>query len=216
MFITFEGIEGCGKSTQTELLRKHLEELGYAVLVTLEPGGSRLGVELRRMLLSLDSSDLTREAELFLYLADRAQHVHQVIRPALKEGRVVISDRFTHSTLAYQGYGREMGIDTLQRMNSVAVDGILPDLTFLLDLPPETGLRRALSRNMEKNITSSEGRFEAEALDFHTRVRQGYLELASREQERIVVLDAEADSETVFEGVRKKVDQAMGVNQKRC
>ncbi len=212
MFITFEGIEGCGKSTQTELLRKHLEELGHAVLITLEPGGSRLGAELRRMLLSLDSSDLTREAELFLYLADRAQHVHQVIRPALEAGRVVISDRFMHSTLAYQGYGRKMRIETLQRMNSVAVDGILPDLTFLLDLPPETGLRRALSRNMEKNIISSEGRFEAEALDFHTRVRQGYLELASREQERIVVLDAEADPETVFEGIRKKVDQAMGVN----
>jgi len=183
------------------------------VLVTLEPGGSRLGAELRRMLLSLDSIDLTREAELFLYLADRAQHVQKVIRPALQSGRIVISDRFTHSTLAYQGYGREMGLDILQQMNSVAVNGILPDLTFLLDLSPETGLRRALSRNMEKNITSSEGRFEAEALDFHTRVRQGYLELATLEQDRIVVLDAGADPETVFEEIRKKVDQAMKVDK---
>ena len=183
------------------------------MLVTLEPGGSRLGAELRRMLLSLDSIDLTREAELFLYLADRAQHVQKVIRPALQSGRIVISDRFTHSTLAYQGYGREMGLDILQQLNSVAVNGIRPDLTFLLDLSPETGLRRALSRNMEKNITSSEGRFEAEALDFHTRVRQGYLELATLEQDRIVVLDAGADPETVFEEIRKKVDQAMKVDK---
>ena len=212
MFITFEGIEGCGKSTQAELLRDYLQAMGYSVTLTLEPGGSRLGAELRRTLLSLESSDLARETELFLYLADRAQHVHQVIRPALDAGRVVISDRFTHSTLAYQGYGREMEVDLLQRMNSVAVDGTLPELTFLLDLPPETGLRRALSRNMEKSITSSEGRFEAEALDFHVRVRQGYLELASQEQERIVVLDARETPETVFEGVRVKVNQAMGIN----
>ncbi|EFI33776.1 thymidylate kinase [Desulfonatronospira thiodismutans ASO3-1] len=214
MFITFEGIEGCGKSTQTEFLRDYLEGLGYSVLVTLEPGGSRLGVELRRMLLSLESDDLTREAELFLYLADRAQHVHQVIRPALEAGRIVISDRFTHSTLAYQGYGREMGVDALQEMNIMAVDGTVPDITFLLDLPPETGLRRALGRNMEKNLTSSEGRFEAEALEFHVRVRQGYLELASRKKEKIVVLDAQALPETVFQGVVGKVNEIMKIDKK--
>jgi len=212
VFITFEGIEGCGKSTQAELLRDYLQAMGYSVTLTLEPGGSRLGTELRRLLLSLESTDLSREAELFLYLADRAQHVHQVIRPALEAGGVVISDRFIHSTLAYQGYGRDMDVDVLQRMNSVAVDGTLPDLTFLLDMSPQAGLRRALSRNMEKSIASSEGRFEAEALDFHIRVRKGYLELASKEQERIVILDAQESPETVFKSVREKVDQALGIN----
>ncbi len=207
MFITFEGIEGCGKSTQARHLKDYLEGNGREVLLTLEPGGSRLGKELRKMLLSLENNDLTREAELFLYLADRTQHVQQVIRPALHTGKTVISDRFIDSTVAYQGFGREMHVQTLQNMNRVAVDGTWPDLTFLLDLSPETGLRRALERNMVQNITSSEGRFEAEALDFHIRVRLGYLELASQEPQRIVVLDAAEDQDTVFDRVRNRVNE---------
>jgi dTMP kinase len=209
MFITFEGIEGTGKSTQIALLKQHLEAQGRRVLVTLEPGGSRIGAELRRVLLSLENRDLTPQAELFLYLADRAQHVAQVVRPALEAGAVVLSDRFADSTVAYQGYGRGMDPELLHRLNAVAVDGLWPQLTLLLDLDPVVGLERAVARNHSEGKTTAEGRFEAESLAFHGRVRQGFLDLAKRSPERISVVDATGTPEDIAVRVRALVEARL-------
>ncbi|MBA4357907.1 MAG: dTMP kinase [Humidesulfovibrio sp.] len=206
MFITFEGIEGTGKSTQIALLKAHLEAKGRRVVVTCEPGGSRIGAELRRVLLSLENSDLTPQAELFLYLADRAQHVAQVVRPALESGAIVLSDRFADSTVAYQGYGRGMDLELLHQLNAVAVAGLWPELTILLDLAPETGLARAVARNSREGKTVAEGRFEAESLAFHGRVRQGFLDLAAREPKRIRVVDATGTPEATAQAVRAQVE----------
>ena len=206
MFITFEGIEGTGKSTQIELLKELLEAQGRRVVVTCEPGGSRIGAELRRVLLSLENRDLTPQAELFLYLADRAQHVAQVVRPALASGAVVLSDRFADSTVAYQGYGRGMDLALLHQLNAVAVDGLWPELTLLLDLDPVVGLERAMARNSREGKTNAEGRFEAESLAFHSRVRQGFLDLAAREPGRISIVDATGRPEDIALAVRALVE----------
>jgi dTMP kinase len=209
MFITFEGIEGTGKSTQIALLKEHMQARGERVVETLEPGGSRIGAELRRVLLALENRDLTPQAELFLYLADRAQHVAQVVRPALASGAVVLSDRFADSTVAYQGYGRGMDPELLHRLNAVAVDGLWPELTILLDLDPVIGLERAVTRNHSEGKTSAEGRFEAESLAFHGRVRQGFLELAARNPERISVVDASGTPEEIALRVRALVEARL-------
>jgi dTMP kinase len=203
MFITFEGIEGSGKSTQIGLLEEWLQERGRTVLRTLEPGGSRLGKDLRGILLDVANTDLSSEAELFLYLADRAQHVRQVVRPALEAGQVVLCDRYADSTVAYQGYGRGLDPKLLHQFNDVAVAGLWPDRTYLLDLPPEVGLRRAFARNEEQRKTASEGRFEAESLSFHHRVREGYLTLAALHKQRYVLLDATRSVHEIFEVIGK-------------
>ncbi|MHC1701195.1 MAG: dTMP kinase [Humidesulfovibrio sp.] len=209
MFITFEGIEGTGKSTQIALLKERLEAQGRRVAVTCEPGGSRIGAELRRVLLSLENRDLTPQAELFLYLADRAQHVAQVVRPALASGAVVLSDRFADSTVAYQGYGRGMDPELLHQLNEVAVAGLWPELTILLDLDPVIGLERAVARNRREGKTSAEGRFEAESLAFHGRVRRGFLDLAARFPERINVVDASGTPEAIALAVRALVEARL-------
>lgn len=197
MFITFEGIEGSGKSTQIGLLAQALEARGRELLLTREPGGSELGNTLRPILLSMKSRDLTSRAELFLYLADRAQHAATVIRPALAAGRVVLCDRYADSTTVYQGSGRGLDLAALEQLNALAVDGLWPERTILLDLDPAEGLARARDRNRRQGATDAEGRFEAENLAFHTRVRQGYLALAARHSERFVIVDATAPRETV-------------------
>lgn len=209
MFITFEGIEGTGKSTQIALLKERLEARGRRVVVTLEPGGSRIGVELRRVLLSLENRDLTPQAELFLYLADRAQHVAQVVRPALASGAVVLCDRFADSTVAYQGHGRGMDPELLHRLNEVAVDGVWPQLTVLLDLDPVVGLGRAMARNESEGKTSAEGRFEAESLAFHNRVRQGFLKLAEADSGRISIMDATGAPEDIARRVTALVEARL-------
>ncbi|MEF2144482.1 MAG: dTMP kinase [Desulfovibrionaceae bacterium] len=209
MFLTFEGIEGTGKSTQIRLLVDYLERRGQPCLVTMEPGGSRVGRELRRMLLHLESRDITPETELFLYLADRAQHVAQVIRPALAEGKVVISDRFADSTVVYQGYGRGLEPRLLHQLNEVAVAGCWPDATLLMDLEPEVGLNRAMARNLREGKAVEEGRFEAESLEFHHRVREGYLTWAALHQNRIRIVDAHPGPDEVFSSVRTIVDQLL-------
>ncbi|MCM0754490.1 dTMP kinase [Desulfovibrio aminophilus] len=202
MFITLEGIEGTGKSTQLKLMAEYLESRGQDVLLTREPGGSDLGRELRRMLLHMDSQGMAPTAELFLYLADRAQHVAQVIRPALEAGKWVISDRFADSTVVYQGYGRGLDPKLLHSLNAVAVDGLWPEMTILLDLDPETGLNRALARNLREGKSREEGRFEAEALDFHRRVREGYLTWAALHPDRFRLVDGKETPEVVFQRVR--------------
>jgi len=212
MFITFEGIEGTGKSTQIKLLKAHLESLGLGVRTTCEPGGSRIGAELRRVLLSLDNRDLCPRAELFLYLADRAQHVAQVVRPALDAGEIVLCDRFADSTVAYQAYGRGLDEELLHTLNGQAVDGLWPDLTILLDIAPEAGLTRAVERNRAEGKTVAEGRFEAESLAFHARVREGYRSLARRFPQRMRLVDASGSIEEIASAVRQHVLARMTAN----
>ena len=209
MFITFEGIEGTGKSTQIALLKARLEALGRRVHLTCEPGGSRIGAELRRVLLSLENRDLCPRAELFLYLADRAQHVAQVIRPALASGEIVLCDRFADSTVAYQAYGRGLDAELLHGLNTLAVDGLWPDLTILLDIDPAVGLTRAVNRNKAEGKTVAEGRFEAESLAFHTSVREGYKALARRFPERIKLVDASGDVDEIAAAVRALVESRL-------
>ncbi|MFV0421247.1 dTMP kinase [Oleidesulfovibrio sp.] len=211
MFITFEGIEGSGKSTAIKRLKDWLQEKGQGVTLTREPGGSRLGRTLRSILLDIGNNDLTGETELFLYLADRSQHVHQVIRPALDEGVGVISDRYADSTVVYQGYGRGLDPKILHQLNDVAVRGLWPDLTLLFDLEPEIGLKRAMTRNLQDGTCASEGRFEAESLAFHTRVREGYLTWAAINRDRFRIIDAAATPDEVFEQVRAAVADVFSI-----
>jgi dTMP kinase len=191
MFITFEGIEGSGKTTQ---MRRLAERIPNAV-ITKEPGGTPSADRIRAILLD-STSHLDPIAELFLFAASRRQNVVEVIRPALDRGGVVLCDRFTDSTLAYQGFGRLLNLDQLRMLNDWATSSLRPDLTLLFDLPEETGLTRARSRN--ESADCDEGRFEAEELRFHRRVREGYLTLAAAEPDRFVVIDGSGTADEVF------------------
>lgn len=209
MVITFEGIEGAGKSTQCRLLASRLKALGIDPCLTREPGGSELGRILRAELLKTANQGMSKVAELFLYLADRAQHVQEVIRPALLKGQWVLIDRFIDSTLSYQGYGRGLNLDLLYTLNGLATDGLQPDLTFVIDLPVEVGLSRARRRNALQNETLL-GRFEAETLEFHERIRQGYLELARLTPERFCVLSGEQGAEALAEAIFNELCARFG------
>jgi len=196
MFITFEGIEGSGKSTQITRLSHWLStEFDLSPVVTREPGGCEIADKIRAILLDTANSAMNEQAELLLYAAARAQHVAQIIQPALEQGRVVLCDRFSDATLAYQGFGRGLALPLITQINSLAILGIVPDLTLLLDFDPEIGLNRARERNA---ITTGpdENRFEQENIDFHRRIRDGYLFLATAE-DRFCVIDANGDTETV-------------------
>lgn len=210
MFITFEGVEGSGKTTQIKRLTARLEAAGRTVVVTRQPGGCALGTTLRAILLSTKTQNLDSRAELFLYLADRAQHMAEVIRPAQAAGHVVVCDRFADSTVAYQGYGRGLDVALLNTLNDVAVAGAWPQHTILLDIDPEQGLRRALARNIEAGCTVNEGRFEAEALEFHRRVRQGYLALASQYPRRFSVVDAAKAPDAVADDIWRVLQPELG------
>jgi dTMP kinase len=188
-FITFEGTEGCGKTTQIRMAGEFLRAQNMPCIVTEEPGGTALGAELRKTLLNRATLDLCREAELFLFLADRAQHVREIIRPALREGKWVLCDRFSDATIAYQGFGRGMDPDFIRQMCDLSSDALKPDRTLLFDLPVDVGLRRALDRASRAGNAPAEDRFEREALNFHERVREGYLYLARQEPERFRVID---------------------------
>ncbi len=193
MLVTFEGIEGSGKSTQAKLLYDRLKDLGVDCILTKEPGATYIGQKIREILLIPQKERITKDAELFLYLADRAQHIEHVIKPALKEKKIVIVDRFTDSTIAYQGYGRGISIEFLEMLNKKVTDNIEPDITFLLDLDPEEGLRRAKARNTLNTKSSLEVRFEEEKIEFHKRVREGYLNILKRFPDRVVLLDGKKD-----------------------
>jgi dTMP kinase len=205
MLITLEGIEGSGKTTQGKLLFNWLKDSGFSVFLTREPGGNELGKVLRDILLKKNHTGLTPACELFLYLADRAQHVSEVIKPALKRHDCVLVDRFTDSTLVYQGYGRGIDQEFLKRANEFAINGLKPDLTLVFDLDVSTGLKRARVRNAKKKQLEKEGRFEAEDIEFHKKIRHGYLELAAKEPERFSIIIADEIEEKVLKQVQKNV-----------
>ena len=204
LFITFEGIEGSGKSTQIHLLGRHLEGCGYRVLITREPGGCAIADAIRAILLDSGNRALRPRAELLLYAAARAQHVEEVIRPALAAGTLVLCDRFADATTAYQGGGRRLDAGLVAQLNAIAGAGLTPDLTLLLDCPIELGLPRARRRN-EARPQRDEGRFEMEQLDFHQRVRAAYLALAACET-RFRVIDATGPADQVAGRVTAAVE----------
>ncbi|MCU1350720.1 MAG: tmk, partial [Acidobacteria bacterium] len=195
MFITFEGIEGSGKSTQI----RRVAELVPDAIVTKEPGGTPTADRIRAILLD-SATTLDPVAELFLFAASRRQHVVEVIRPALEAGRLVLCDRYTDATLAYQGFGRLLNLDRLRMLNDWATESLQPDLTLLFDLPEAEGLARARRRNEE--AVHDEGRFEAEDLRFHRRVREGYLSMAKAEPKRYAIVDADGSIDEVLERTR--------------
>jgi dTMP kinase len=197
--ITFEGGEGSGKTTQLAHLACHLEKKGYPVLQTREPGGTLIGEAIRSLLLYPKDIDCAHKTELFLYLADRAQHVSEVILPALAEHQIVLCDRFTDSTLVYQGAARELPLRKVLEMTRFAAEGVKPDLTFLLDIDIKKGLARLKTR-------AEVNRLDLESDSFHEKVRQGYLALAESEPERIHVINAAVSERRVFIEIRKIVD----------
>ncbi|MBN2418332.1 MAG: dTMP kinase [Deltaproteobacteria bacterium] len=204
MFITFEGIEGCGKTTQANLLVEYLKKNNIPCIKTLEPGGTDIGQDIRKILLDSKNTHLAPLTELILYAADRAQHVSQIIGPALDQGKWVICDRFFDATVAYQGFGRGMNMELIDFLNLQATAGVSPDLTILMDCPEDIGLKRALDRNKIQNL-EDQGRFEKEKIEFHRKVRGGYLKIAEKSRERFRIIDA---SRSVDE-VKQEIENLM-------
>lgn len=205
-FITFEGIEGSGKTTQIGLLAEHLDSLGYPVVMTREPGGCPIADKIRAILLDADNSSISPLTELMLYAAARAQHVSEVIIPALRQGNIVLCDRFTDATLAYQGSGRGIARESLDTLNQLACQSLRPDLTVLIDCDVSVGLKRARQR-IELATGPREERFELEALDFHQSVRDSYLEIARKEPARFITVDGSASVEDISEAIVAQVLQ---------
>ena len=204
MFITFEGVEGAGKTTAIEAVARHLTACGEKVCRTREPGGCPLGQKLRSLLLSTETS-LDPLAELHLFLADRAQHVAEVIRPALADGAVVLCDRFTDSTLAYQGFARHLDVHMLHTLNMSATGGLEPDLTLVLDLPVQEGLRRVAERRRQTGY-AGEGRIDDEQLSFHEAVRKGFLFIAEQAPSRVCLVDASLSREEVLSACLEAIE----------
>jgi dTMP kinase len=216
LFITFEGVEGCGKTTQMEMLTDHLEWKGKKVLAVREPGGTELGERVRSILLNIEKEETEGEsegldpwAELFLYEACRVQLVSKRIKPALEEGKVVICDRYTDSTVSYQGYGRGLDIDAVRSVNTLGSMGMVPDITFVLDCAPEVGLKRAGSRIESIKTGPREDRFEKEDIEFHNRVRDGYLKLAGKEPDRVKVIDAEREIAVIHKEICDIIEKSL-------
>jgi dTMP kinase len=211
MFITFEGIEGSGKTTQIELLIPVLQAKGYECVFTREPGATEIGNKIRAILLDAAHTTMIPLTELLLYEADRAQHVHQVIKPALAANKVVVSDRFFDATTVYQGYARGYNLDLIQQIHQMVLGGLKPDLTLILDLPVHEGLERAWQRINSQSEGLPEDRFEKEAVAFHERVRQGYLTLANDEPERFRLIDASRDEQAIHKEIAEIVLELIGV-----
>lgn len=198
-FLTLEGPDGSGKSTQARLLADHLREKGHHVLLTREPGGTPIGDQIRKLLMDLGNKGMTPAAEFLLFSASRAQIVRQVIRPHLDAGGTVVCDRFADSSLAYQGYGHRLPLAAVRAVNSLATGDLIPDLTFLLDIPPEEGLRRRREHGVWNRLDDYD-------LEFHRRVRDGYLELAKAEPTRWIVVDAAKEEGEVW----RQVERGLG------
>ena len=210
-FITFEGGEGCGKSTQLALLKDYLQKQGKDVLTTKEPGGTELGLELRRMLVTGDKDKMDAVAEALLYYADRRIHMTQKVWPALKEGKWVLSDRFADSTVAYQyyGYNKKVEKNLLDNLYQIAVGNFKPDLTIIFDLDVEKGLARSFAK--ASGMTEKETRHESRGTEFHQLLRQGFLQIARQEPQRCVVLNADKSIEDLHQDVIKVIKERFGV-----
>ena len=217
LFITLEGIDGCGKSTQREMLAEKLKSRGFEIVVTREPGGTVIGEGIRQLLVSDASVHIAPTTELLLYVAARAQHVAELIRPSVDAGRIVISDRYTDSTVAFQGYGRGLDLDVIESLNRFATAGLKPDLTIVFDLDPNT----ARSRSVSRPVGGLLGAFDEQHADFHERMRAGYLKMANDDPSRIRVVDASgAADEThgqvmsvVLEKIEESAQKAEGSRQ---
>lgn len=203
LFVTFEGPDGSGKTTQIRLLRAYLKEKGYLVYQTREPGGTSIGDQIRQVLHDTANIEMQATTEILLYSASRAQLVEEVIRPALARDQIVLSDRYAESTLAYQGYGRRLDLDTLQTITAFATGGLQPDLIVYLDIPTEEGLLRKQRAHETENAEWN--RMDQQAMDFHRRARQGYLHLAEEEPDRWLIVDARQPVEAIQQVIRKKV-----------
>jgi len=203
--ITFEGIEGSGKSTQVRLVGEHLIKMNVPLLITQEPSGTDIGRKIGGILFNREHYSMCAETEAFLFCAARAQHVREKILPALKEGRIVLCDRFSDATFAYQGFGRGLDHDFIKLINDYSSLMVKPSLTLLFDLPVEIGLKRAMDRDNLLKDPSFSDRFERENLDFHNRVREGYLNLYKNEPGRFRLIDAARDVDTIQEEVQKHV-----------
>ncbi len=201
LFITFEGIEGAGKSTQINILKDYLISKGWPTICTREPGGTYIGDELRDILLDIDNTDIDSKVEALLYAASRAQLVAKIIKPALDEGKIVLSDRYIDSSLAYQGYGRGLPLDVIMEFNQWATSSLQPDLTFLFKLSAETGFSRMKVEQAD--------RIESENMDFHKRVEAGYEELAKMYKKRYQVIDATQDIEAISQQIINGIDKLL-------
>ncbi len=199
LFISFEGIDGCGKTTQIELLKKYLIEKNYEIIVTLEPGGCDIGKKLREILL-FNKGFVSDVAEMFLYLADRAQHIEEIVEKNVNEGRIVLCDRCIDSTVAYQGYGRKGNIEQINILNDIATKGIKPDLTIIFDVDLETAQER---------VGNTKDRMEKEGFEFHKRVKEGYLEIAKKYPDRIKVINSNQKIDKVFSDLKEIIDKVI-------
>jgi dTMP kinase len=205
-FLSFEGIEGCGKTTQIGILSEFLNKRTIPHTITREPGGTAVGEGIRKVLLNSETIHLTSAAELLLFYASRSQNIAEKILPSLDRGETVICDRFYHASLAYQGYGRGISIEIIDKLTDLVCGDHRPEITILLDIDPMTGLKRARDRNKLKS--EDEGRFEMEDVVFYTKVRNGYLELANRDPEHIRVIAADR----TIEEVHRDILHVLGLN----
>ncbi len=198
-FITFEGADGCGKTTQSKLVQKYLEDRGYNTVWTREPGSIGLGQKIRELLLHYDG-DVAPRCEAFLFLADRSQNIENLVKPAIQQGKIVICDRHTDSTIAYQGYGRGENIEQLEYLNNLATGGMKPDLTFVFDVSTDIAMTR---------VGKEKDRMESAGIEFHKKVRNGYLEIAKQETDRVKVINANNSIEQVFEDTKRILDEFL-------
>ncbi len=199
LFITFEGADGCGKSTQLNLLAEYLTQKGFEVIVTREPGAKGLGENIREILLNYNG-EVSDRCESFLFLADRAQHIDTIINPAVETGKILLCDRHTDSTIAYQGYGRQLPIDRIKMLNEIAVNGRYPDLTFVFDIDVDTSMQR---------VGKNKDRMESAGKDFFNRVRQGYLDIAKQNPQRVKIIDASKSIEQIHKTVIELFEQLL-------
>lgn len=202
-FITFEGPDGAGKSTQIQLLNDYLKAEGWDTVLTREPGGTPIGEKIRSIILDVENREMNPIAEMLLYAAARAQHVSQLIKPALEKGKIVLCDRFVDSSIAYQGFGRELGVDMVEGVNHFALQGIVPDLTILFAIDPEKGLERGRTRHRGMD------RLEKEQMDFHKKVYEGFISLSHKYPQRIRIIDANLEIEKIHESVISEIQRLL-------
>lgn len=204
LFVSFEGTDGSGKTTQISFLKHYLQDKGFDVLITREPGGTKISEQIRNVLLDNANLGMSPVCEMLLYAAARAEHVDKIIIPALNEGKIVLCDRFIDSSLAYQGFGRGLGVDIVEQVNTTALSGLMPDLTLLFTVNTECGIARRIAAKKETD------RLESEAMDFHDRVSAGFTEISLRYPDRIKVLNAEQSIENLFNDVKIHVENLIG------